>query len=90
MERRAFLRGLLLAPVAVPVAAKAMAAKPAFVADNFTVATDADGKVAGCWLAERNPIFTVATIDGKPRIVVRGDLISDLNGIAAEQNARLT
>jgi len=89
MERRAFLRGLLLAPIAAPVAAKAMAAQPLCIANNFTVVTNAVGGVVGCRLTEPLSIFTVASIDGKPHIAVRGDLVSDLNEIATEQNARL-
>ncbi len=105
MERRAFLRGLLLAPLAVPVAAKAMAAEPSqiaiggvdilqIVADEFRVGED--GAMTWAVRLDRNgyiagamPAFTVATVDGKPRITVRDEYIDALNDIAAEQNARL-
>lgn len=106
MERRAFLRGLLLAPVAVPVAAKAMADVPGKVSVTCGQVTAesirVDSPARGTWhvMVDENgyvtgfrgnpvPVFTVANIDGDPRIAVRADLISDLNEIAAKQNAAL-
>ena len=102
MHRRSLLRALLLAPITLPFAAKAMAEPSSSleighvdIADiapptgRWIVEIDDSGYVTGLEAVDHVPAFAVETVDGKPRIVIRDGFIDHLNRIAAEQNARL-